>query len=275
VLVDLERAVREQLDAGRPSFPQRGQVAIAVGSRGVANIGRIVATSVRVLCAWGLEPFVVPAMGSHGGATAEGQAALLASYGVSADAIGCPVRSSMNVVGLDAGDLPFGLFMDRHAFESDGVLLINRIKPHTDFHGPVESGLTKMAVIGLGKERQANAMHRFGVAGLREGIPRAAERVMATGKILAGLGIVENAYDETMAVELVPAGRILAREPALLDQARQHLPSLPVDDVDVLVVDRLGKDISGHRNGHERHRPHAYRGPSRACPASNHDDRDD
>jgi hypothetical protein len=135
--------------------------------------------------------------------------------------------------------------MDRLAFESDGILLINRIKPHTDFHGPYESGLVKMSVIGLGKERQAVAMHDFGVHGLRDLVPKAAARILNLGKIIGGLAIVENAYDETAHIEFVPAHQILAREPALLDEARKNMPRLPVDDIDVLIVDELGKNISG------------------------------
>lgn len=245
-VADVEAEVRAELAGARAGFPAAGgRVAVAVGSRGIANLERIVRTAVAQLRAWGLEPFVVPAMGSHGGATAEGQAALLAGYGITAERVGCPVRSSMEVVELDRGGLPHGLFMDRFAFASDAVLLVNRIKPHTDFHGRYESGLVKMAVIGLGKEPQASAMHRFGVPGLSEGVPRAVERVLATGRIAGGLAIVENAYDETMAVEYVPAAGLLDREPALLELARANMPSLPVRAIDVLLVDRLGKNISG------------------------------
>jgi hypothetical protein len=187
-------------------------------------------------------------MGSHGGATAEGQVEVLAGYGVTEVEIGCRILATMEVVELDSTGLEHPLYMDAHAAAADAVLLINRIKPHTDFHGPHESGLVKMAVIGLGKERQAIEMHRFGVPGLRDGVPRAAARLLATGRIVAGLGIVENAYDETMAIELVPASALLAREPALLELARQHMPRLPVDApnaLDVLIVDQLGKNLSG------------------------------
>jgi hypothetical protein len=200
---------------------------------------------VATLRGWGLDPFIVPAMGSHGGATADGQRQLLADYGVTPEAMGCDVRSSMDVDALDHGSLPHPLFMDRHARAADGVLLVNRIKPHTDFHGAVESGLAKMAVIGLGKERQAIEMHHFGVPGLRDGIPRAAARLLALGHVRAGLAIVENAYDETMIVEAVAAADLPAREPQLLDLARAHMPVLPVDALDVLIVDQLGKNISG------------------------------
>jgi hypothetical protein len=242
---DVVDVVRRQLQAYRSIFPAGGSIAVAVGSRGIANIGAIVRAAVSSLAEAGLRPFVVPAMGSHGGATADGQAQLLADYGVSPDALGCDVRSSMDVVALDRGGLPHQLFMDRHAHGADGILLINRVKPHTDFHGRYESGLAKMAVIGLGKEQQAIEMHRFGVPGLRDGVPRAAAHVLATGKILAGLAIVENAYDETMLVEVVRADELLAREPELLEIARAHMPRLAVDALDVLVVDRLGKNISG------------------------------
>jgi hypothetical protein len=236
---DVSDVVRRQLQAHRSIFPAGGAIAVAAGSRGIANIGAIVRAAVSSLAEWGCRPFVVPAMGSHGGATAEGQAQVLADYGVSPDVLGCDVRSSMDVVALDRGDLPHQLFMDRHAHGADGILLINRIKPHTDFHGRYESGLAKMAVIGLGKEQQAIEMHRFGVPGLRDGVPRAAAHVLATGKILAGLALVENAYDETMLVELVRADEMLAREPELLAIARDHMPRLAVDALDVLIVDRL------------------------------------
>ncbi len=244
-LTDIAGAVRGQLDAHRRAFPTTGTIAVGVGSRGVANLADIVRSAIDTLQRWGLSPFIVPAMGSHGGATADGQRQLLEDYGVTSQAMGCDIRSSMDVVALDHGDLPHGLFMDRHAHAADGVLLINRIKPHTDFHGSYESGLAKMAVIGLGKECQAIEMHRFGVSGLRDGIPRAATRVFASGRITAAIGVVENAYDETMAIEVLPAPDVMRREPALLEMARANMPALPVAALDVLIVDRLGKNISG------------------------------
>ena len=243
----IEAVTREQLEGcgvriGCGARIARGaSIAIACGSRGIANVDRIAKSVVEWVRAAGGKPFIIPAMGSHGGATAEGQAAVLETYGINEQRMGCPIRSSMEVVELR----PDGLFMDRHAWESDGVILINRIKRHTDFHGQFESGLVKMAVIGLGKEKQALAMHAWGVIGLRDMVPRMAMRVVETGKILLGVGIVENAYDETAMIEAIAAKDFFVREPELLVIAKRNMPRLPVDDLDVLIIDQLGKNISG------------------------------
>lgn len=220
-------------------------IALTVGSRGIANIATIVKVTVEVVKACGAAPFVIPAMGSHGGGTAEGQVEVLASYGVTEHAVGCPIRSSMETVDLTPPDARNRVYMDRHAYGADGVILLNRVKLHTDFHGPYESGLVKMSVIGLGKHRQALEIHSYGVYGLRHLIPWTAEQILGTGKIRFGIAIIENAYDETMQVHALPAERILEDEPGLLHVARTHMPSLPVDDIDILMLDRMGKDISG------------------------------
>jgi hypothetical protein len=150
----------------------------------------------------------------------------------------------MEVVRLSS-NLPVKLFMDSHAFKADGIILINRIKPHTDYHGRYESGLVKMAVIGLGKHDQALEIHRFGVPGLRDLIPQCAEKIFATGKILGGVAIVENAYEQTALIEVLPVEAILSQEPRLLNVARTFMPALPSDNIDLLIVDWMGKDISG------------------------------
>ena len=235
----------QQLQRLRPLIPAGASIAIATGGRGVANIAQIVKNTADLVREQGASPFIVPAMGSHGGATAEGQEAVLASYGITEDSVGAPVRSSMDVVELPQGDNVTGVFMDRRAWESDGVIVINRVKPHTDYHGPYESGLVKMSVIGLGKHRQAMEIHRFGVAGLRELIPRAAKQILATGKILGGIALVENAYDQTMDLRALRSEEIMSAEPELLDMARANMPALPSDHIDILVVDRMGKEISG------------------------------
>jgi hypothetical protein len=245
VLADIEGTVRATVGA-RLRLAPGARVAIAVGSRGIANVDRIVRATVECVRAQGGEPFVVPAMGSHGGGTAEGQAEVLAGYGVTEAGVGCPIRSSMEVVELPgAGEPEYRVFMDRLAYASDGVIVVNRIKPHTDFHDRYESGLVKMSVIGLGKTPQAEEMHHYRIRGLTQLVPRAAKQVLASGKILLGLGVVENAYDETMVVEAIEPDRIMEREPELLDIARANMPRLPVDQLDVLIVDRMGKDISG------------------------------
>ncbi len=242
---NVEQAVAQQLNSDKLKFAPGARIAITSGSRGVANIARITKAVVDAVKAKGGNPFIIPAMGSHGGATAEGQREILASYDICEETMGCPVRSSMEVVELDNGGLEMPLFMDKHAHESDGVILINRIKPHTAFHGDYESGLVKMSVIGLGKERLASALHSFGIYGLKTLMPKAGRQIMATGKILLGVGIVENAYDETAIIEAMTPDEILRREPELLDIAKGLLPSFPVNEIDVLVVDQIGKNISG------------------------------
>lgn len=224
----------------------RGEsIAIAVGSRGIANLAGLVG----VLAAWvreqGGTPFVVPAMGSHGGATAEGQAEVLAGYGVTGDSVAAAVRSCMEVVELPAGPSPVPVYFDRLASEADGTILINRVKPHTSFHGRYESGLMKMLAIGLGKHRQALAIHALGVAGLRDVMPVVARQVLAHANVRLGVALVENAYDETMAVKAIPAAGIPDAEPALLADARANMPSLPLECMDVLIVDEIGKNVSG------------------------------
>src|SRR5262245_17158723 len=164
---DIGQAVKEQVEPHARRLPRGAKIAIAVGSRGVANIASIAKAVVECVRTNECEPFIIPAMGSHGGATGEGQREILAAYGVTEEAMRCPVRSSMDVVELDNGGLELPLYMDRNAYESDGVILINRIKPHTNFRGQYESGLVKMSVIGLGKERLASAVHSYGIHGLK------------------------------------------------------------------------------------------------------------
>jgi len=243
-LADIEQTVHQQVTAKLQIVPG-ANIAITVGSRGINNIARIAKATADAVKACGGAPFIIPAMGSHGGATAEGQREILASYGVTEEAMECPIRSSMEVVEIDSSGLEMKIFMDKHGYESDGVILLNRIKPHTAFHGDYESGLVKMSVIGLGKERLANEIHRFGVHGLTTIMPAAARRIFSTGKIVLGVGIVENAYDETAIIEALTPAEILTREPELLAVAKKLMPSFPLREIDVLIIDKLGKNISG------------------------------
>jgi len=244
-LDDPRAALRPQLAALDGLIRPGARIAIGAGSRGIDNLALVVGVVSDYLKARGAMPFVVPAMGSHGGATAEGQAEILKSYGISESTVGAPVRSSMDVVEVASAGLPIRVYMDRLVHDADGAILINRIKPHTDFHGRYESGLMKMALIGLGKLEGAKAVHDFGIDGLCELIEPGAARVLATGKILAGIGLVENAFHQTLHIEILRAEEIAREEPRLLALAKRHMPSLPVSRIDVLVVDRMGKNISG------------------------------
>ncbi|MCX7795129.1 MAG: DUF2088 domain-containing protein [bacterium] len=242
---DIEGRVREEIFKLGLSIKPGSEIAIAVGSRGIRNIDRIVKTTVDVVKEFGGKPFIVPAMGSHGGATAEGQKKLLEGYGIREDLIGAPIKSSLEVVELPSDGLENRVFIDKIAYSADGTIIINRIKPHTDFHSDVESGLLKMCVIGLGKHKQAIEIHRFGTYGLRHLIPPTAERIIQYGNIIFGIGIVENAYDETMIIEAVEPKDFEETDKRLLKIARENMPALPVDRLDVLIVDEMGKDISG------------------------------
>lgn len=220
------------------------RVAIAVGSRGIRDLATVVERVASWIRGQGGRPFLVPAMGSHGGATAAGQREVLESYGLGADDA-LPIVSCMDVVELPAGDCPVAVHTDAEAARASATIVVNRVKPHTDFHGPYESGLMKMIAIGLGKQVQAEALHAYGQRGLRDLMPLVARHVLAHGNVILGVAIIENALDATMAVEAVPAARIAAVEPGLLALARAHSPRLPMDRLDVLLVDRMGKDISG------------------------------
>jgi hypothetical protein len=241
-LASIREGVRKALEA--VELPS-GSVAIGVGSRGVSGVGEIVAALVEVLKEAGAEPFVVPAMGSHGASTAEGQAEVLAHLGVGKESVGCPVRATMEAVGI--GETPSGVavFMDRNAYEADSVVVVNRVKPHTAFRGTVESGPTKMLAIGLGKQRGAHSIHSAGWEKIHETIPEAARVAVASGKVAFGLATVENADEEPCKIVAIPAGELEEAEAPLLEEAKKNLARLPFDEIDVLVVDKIGKNISG------------------------------
>lgn len=244
-LTDVEETTSGQINGLNLSFSDGARIAVAVGSRGVANLQKIVRATVATLKAKGAAPFIVPAMGSHGGATADGQKEVLAAYGITERDMGVPIKSAMDVVELSGGDTDMRVFMDKYAYQSDGVVVINRVKSHTDFHGPTESGLLKMCVVGLGKHAQAVELHRYGVFGLKELLPNTAQKVLDSGKIVFGIGIVENAYHDTMAIKAVLPEHMEREEKRLLALCKQNMPCLPVDEIDVLIIDEMGKDISG------------------------------
>jgi hypothetical protein len=221
-------------------------VAVGVGSRGIANLPLIVKAVVDRLRAAETQPFIFPAMGCHGGATAEGQRILLAHLGVTPESVGAEIRATMEVTQV--GQLPEGppLFQDSLAAAADHTLLIGRIKPHTDFRGQLESGLAKMAVIGMGKQRGANAMHAFGAPGFRRFLAPAARIFEARTNLAGGLAILENAYDETAEMVGLTASEIGGPEEVQLQaRAKALMASLPFPEIEVLGVRQLGKDISG------------------------------
>jgi hypothetical protein len=239
-------AAQAALEPLREQIRPGARVAVTAGSRGIHDLTTVVKAAVDWLKSVDAEPFVVPAMGSHGGATAEGQREMLAGLGVTPESMGCPIEATMETVVL--GTLPDGtpVHHDAIAAKADGVLLVNRVKPHTDFHGPVESGLAKIAAIGLGNHRGAAALHAGGIPLLGEAIAAAARMVVAHGKVLGGLAILENAHERTASVQLVVADGIAqAAENALLVRAGTLMGRLPFDELDVLVVDEMGKDKSG------------------------------
>lgn len=252
VLTDLPGAIHSELDRiNVSSIIQSGEtVAITAGSRGVANIATAVKATVDSLKSLDAKPFVVPAMGSHGGATAEGQTSVLEHYGVTESTVGAPVKATMEVVQLgsiknaDADDLP--VFMDRYAAEADHVVPLNRIKAHTDFNGSIESGVLKMMVIGLGKQQGANYYHRaFFQYGFEHVITAVGGFILDTGKIAFGIGLLENAHEDTAKAIAMPAKNLLRTERELLVEAKSMMGRLPFDELDLLIVDWSGKNISG------------------------------
>jgi hypothetical protein len=241
-LADIDAAVALAL---RDVRVPRGSVAIGVGSRGIARIGTFVAAVVREVRARGGDPFIVPAMGSHGASTAAGQVEVLAHLGVTEATAGAPIRATMDTVVI--ATLPNGVpvFVDAIALQADAIVPVNRIKPHTSFRGEYESGVVKMLAVGFGKQDGARAIHSLGWGGMRANVPDAAAALLATGKVPFGVAIIENANEEPCRVVALPAAQILADEPALLEEAKANLARLPFDAIDVLVVDRVGKNISG------------------------------
>ncbi|WP_368658883.1 lactate racemase domain-containing protein [Metabacillus halosaccharovorans] len=244
---DLEQAMNEKLQqvSIRSKVKPGMEIAIAVGSRGMDRLVEITAHTVQFLKDLGAVPFIVPSMGSHGGATAEGQREVLAHLGVTEESVKAEIRSSMDVIKL--GELPNGLpvYIDKYASQADGIVVINRIKPHTAFRGPVESGIMKMISIGLGKQKGAEATHQLGFKYMAENVPAMAKMMMEKTPILFGIATLENAFDRVARIEVLPVEEIEEKEPALQALAKQLLPKLFFDQIDVLVIDEIGKNISG------------------------------
>ena len=225
------------------------RLCITAGSRGIPHLDLIIRTILDKLKEWGAKPFVIPAMGSHGGATAEGQRELIATYNITEEAMGVPILSSMEVVQL--GELADGtpIYCDKHAYESDGVIVLNKVKPHTDFRGKHESGIAKMLSIGLANHKGASLFHMKGFATFPERIPQVCGVFLKHAPVAFGVGIVQNAYDEICDIEVMEKELILEKDAELLKIAKSKIATFKFPHIDVLIIDEIGKNVSG--NGHD------------------------
>lgn len=244
ILEDVEGEVRKELSrlnlANRVKPGQR--VAITAGSRGIANIPNIIAEIVAEMKKLGADPFIVPAMGSHGGATAEGQIEVLASLGITEASVGAPIVSSMEVVEIGRTSFGARVYIDKNAYTADWIVVANRVKPHTGFRASNESGLLKMMAIGLGKHKGCTEVHKYGLA---RTVYEAGLTILNKARILCGVAVVENAYDQTSLIRAFSPDEIEEGDAELLKLAKSYLPKLPFDDIDLLIVEEMGKNISG------------------------------
>jgi len=241
-------------------------VAVAVGSRGISGIANLVKTLIQFIKSQGGVPFIVPAMGSHAGATAEGQKAMLRGFGVTEEYVGAPIRATMETVQVGVAENGLPAFIDKYAYEADAIVIINRIKPHVAFRGDYESGLMKMITIGLGKQKGADICHELGFGKMAENIPAIARVTLEKTNLIFAVGVLENAYHETCQIEVLKNEEIEDAEPALQKEAKRLSPKLYFDSLDVLIIDEIGKNISG--TGFDNnvigryHTPYASGGPT-------------
>lgn len=246
---DVQAHMKAQLDAvsNKADFVGK-RICITAGSRGIPYLDTIIRTICDELKAWGAEPFIIPSMGSHGGACAEGQLEMLEGYHITEETMGVPILASMDVVQYDElNGIP--LYCDKYAFESDGIVILNKVKPHTDFRGPHESGLAKMIAIGIAKHKGAAMFHSFGFHRFTELIPSVAEKFLEKCPFAFGVGIVQNAYDDICNLEVCGKDNLMEMDARLLEIAKEKMAKFLFDDIDVLVIDEIGKNISG--NGHD------------------------
>ena len=221
------------------------KIAVTAGSRGIANIALIIKEVVESIKGVGGDPFIIPAMGSHGGASAEGQIKILKSLGITEEYTGAPIKATMEVVQIGESDNGLPVYIDRFADEAEGIVVINRIKPHVAFRGTFESGLMKMLTIGLGKQKGADACHNLGFGQMAESVPSIARKIIEQKNILFALGILEDAYDETYKIVGMSKEQIEKLEPSLLEEAKNNLQRIYFEKFDALIIDEIGKDITG------------------------------
>ncbi|MGH2330832.1 DUF362 domain-containing protein [Thermoanaerobacter mathranii] len=244
---NFNRKLREELNNKQELLKtlKGKKVCIAAGSRGINNIADVVRQVVDTVKKYGGQPFIIPAMGSHGGATAEGQKSVLKELGIYEESVGAPIISSMDVDYIGSTDEGIPVYTSKDALNADAVILVNRVKPHTSFRGDIESGLVKMCVIGLGKQKGAELCHKMGFYNFAERLKEMAKIIMLKVPILLGVALIEDSYDETVDVRVLKSEEFFTVEPELLNKARSLMPKILIDNLDVLIVDELGKDISG------------------------------
>jgi hypothetical protein len=246
-LEDFISELRREL--GKAGLSERikagAKIAITAGSRGISHYAEILATVVDEVKEAGGEPFLIPTMGSHGGATPEGQIEVLRSLGITTETVGAPIRATMEVDEICRLDNSTPVYVDRSALRADGIIVVARVKPHTDFKGRIESGLMKMIVIGLGKQKGAEMIHRYKSEGYHRLLPQAARLILEKAPIILGVAVVENAYHEIAIVRAIEPENIEREEIKLLEKAKALLGRIPFKDIDVLIVDEIGKEISG------------------------------
>lgn len=245
---NIEETVSRELESiqVRSRIKKGARIAITAGSRGVANIDHILRYIVQILKKNSAKPFLIPAMGSHGGGTAEGQLEILKSLNITEESIGAPIISSMEVVEIGKSCFGFPVLVDKQAAEADGIVVVNRIKPHTEFEGPVESGLMKIMAIGMGKHKGCIEVHKQTIHyGYREVIPEIGRVILEKLPILFGVATVENVYDETALIRAIPPSQFLVEEKRLLAKAKILMARLPFDKIDILIIEEMGKNISG------------------------------
>lgn len=220
-------------------------IAVTAGSRGIANIALITLTVIKEIKRMGANPFIIPTMGSHGGSLAEGQVKILENYGITEKTMGCPICATMDTVQVGVSEYGLPVNIDKYACQADGIVVICRVKSHTAFRGKYESGLLKMITIGLGKQKGAEICHAQGFGNMERNIVANSKTILANCKVLFGVASIENAYDETRRIAVVPAEKFFEEEPYLLEEAKENMPSILIKEFDVLIIDESGKNISG------------------------------
>lgn len=245
ILNDIDGTIISECEKVKHVFKSGEHIGLAVGSRGIKNVKQIVKQVIIQLQSYGVQVSIIPAMGSHAGATGEGQREMLASYGITEEEMGVPIVSEMDVLVIGKTPLGIPVHIDKNAYEMDGIVMFNRIKPHTDFHGEIESGLMKQIAVGLGKRHGAETIHRRGTEGLAIHMPDIARFVLKTGKIRCGLAVVENMLEETSILKMLLPKDFEKEEKKLLEISRSKIPTVPFNALDVLLIQEMGKNISG------------------------------